>query len=937
LQNSATAREGRACTGREAITVTEPPDELPLVGRARDLQLLQEKIAALDDGVGTVTLVVGEAGSGKTRLLAEVERRVREMRGRVCAHAVAYDHAQAPYAPIRDHLLALDRALPKVLAREQDLRARLQPVFELADPSADGDEPSAARRRLLDTIIEALARFSAVRPLVLILDDAQWSDKATLDALLHLAAHRSQIRAAVIVAERGDPEGTDETERRLRRYGAERLVLGPLAEPEAFALLDLVAAISLPYDRKRELCALAEGNPLVLIALAEHLRRDPAALERRLPASLVELVRERLGGLDPQQSRVLRVAAALGRFDESLLEAVSGVSRSQIRDALRAAYERGLLVEAADGPVRHLFRHALVQRAITSELLPDERIEVHRAIVRELEARGTDDPALLAWHSDLAGDRERARRYDEEAGDRAFARLAFADAVAAYRRALDEVELDTATLALHKKFVRACDEAGYTTEAIAMLERVVPWCEREGLLDDAITAAIDRSRMRFVALDDDGALEDAQAALRMARANGDAALRFDAAAITAWYLAHRRRVEEASAVLEEARAVESAGRPRSLAWYYEARAAAEIHAGRRAEWKSFCEKMLAAAAQVSETFLVRRLTSAAALALASRVEDMSYAREMLERALRVVDRLGDAGMGYTLALAAMVAYLLGDLQNARTLVDRALRRRDEDIGVATLAARVGIPLGLHVGDELLVRRCKRDNLLVRVYDRVDSATLAGIVHAFALAIWKSGRREEARALVERTVERLSTTGNNYDLLVLAAEIQVAPATRSRARAFLKPLAGESLSAKASLALFDAYVAKGERRRALAREAAAAFEELGWKLHRARALEVAGDSEDALEIYRACGAVADVRRLERTSGVTGPLAGLSPREREIAVLIAEGLSNRAIAERLFLAERTVEHHVAAVFTKLGVRSRIEVAAAVLREDDGESAN
>jgi DNA-binding NarL/FixJ family response regulator len=178
---------------------------------------------------------------------------------------------------------------------------------------------------------------------------------------------------------------------------------------------------------------------------------------------------------------------------------------------------------------------------------------------------------------------------------------------------------------------------------------------------------------------------------------------------------------------------------------------------------------------------------------------------------------------------------------------------------------------------------------------------------------------------------LTDAGNNFDLLILAARLG-SEAIAERAAALLEPWLSRSRSARASMALLRAYRSKGLERVEFAKTAAHEFEQLAWPLHRARALELCGESESesALNIYRECGAAADVVRLSSRKQ-SASASVLSKREVEVAGLVAEGNSNRAIAEKLVLSERTVENHIASVFSKLNVRSRAEIAAFVAREN------
>src|SRR5665213_1539515 len=160
------------------------PGESPaLIGRSSELAALQARVDGLAGGNGAVVVVSGEAGSGKTRLREELLGKVKAPA--VAASATVYDYAQAPYAPIRDLLAALDARAPKMLAKDEALRAALEPIRALGDAGENGD-PQAARRRALDAAVEAFGKYAAAAPLVIAIEDAQWIDQASADVLLHL-------------------------------------------------------------------------------------------------------------------------------------------------------------------------------------------------------------------------------------------------------------------------------------------------------------------------------------------------------------------------------------------------------------------------------------------------------------------------------------------------------------------------------------------------------------------------------------------------------------------------------------------------------------------------------------------------------------------------------------------------------------------------------
>jgi len=168
------------------------------------------------------------------------------------------------------------------------------------------------------------------------------------------------------------------------------------------------------------------------------------------------------------------------------------------------------------------------------------------------------------------------------------------------------------------------------------------------------------------------------------------------------------------------------------------------------------------------------------------------------------------------------------------------------------------------------------------------------------------------------------------ILVDVARFRIAE-SKPAARELLERLAPSSRSGTAALALFDGYFASGDQRRKFATAAAGGFEELKWPLWQAEALELAGDAAGAREIYARCGAVVDKQRLDSERGAGDVPGGLSRREWDVAQLVAQGKSNRAIAEALVLSERTVENHIASIFNKRLLRSRAEIATFVAREE------
>jgi DNA-binding CsgD family transcriptional regulator len=274
-----------------------------------------------------------------------------------------------------------------------------------------------------------------------------------------------------------------------------------------------------------------------------------------------------------------------------------------------------------------------------------------------------------------------------------------------------------------------------------------------------------------------------------------------------------------------------------------------------------------------------------------------------------------------------VAYLHGDLTRARDALTMAFPAAEEAPLVGFYIARAGIPVALRLGDTLLLRRTSRPRLLQQAFASTSANVFGPIAAAVAEHLRSQGRAGEAVVLVAQAVRRLADGANNVPLIVEAARLHAVDA-RDRGLAMLAEMQ-TSVSANAGWHLAKAYAANGKERREHALLAAEAFGRIPWPLYQAEALEIAGEKHGALEIYRACGAAADVSRIEGSEAQRSRTA-LSPREWDVATLVAGGKSNKAIATELSLSERTVENHIASIFGKLNLRSRSEIAVHMTRE-------
>jgi DNA-binding CsgD family transcriptional regulator len=302
-------------------------------------------------------------------------------------------------------------------------------------------------------------------------------------------------------------------------------------------------------------------------------------------------------------------------------------------------------------------------------------------------------------------------------------------------------------------------------------------------------------------------------------------------------------------------------------------------------------------------------------------------------AMRRRDRMAESA---THAMAAMAQLAVGDLAGVRRSVDNVHRLATDGKIARAHAAAWGSIAAAHLGDDALLRRC---------VDVEGLEPFAEPMCAPGYAPWliREGRAAEARALLHRATVALERPRGMF-LTLLAVARYGDPGDLPIARAHLERAAAASQDVVEvpALALFDAYVARRDRRDTaaigLASEAADGFARMGYPLLAAQALELAGRIDEAIAVYRQCGAAGDLKRL----GIPAPEAAvslveraaqrrgteLSAREREIAELVAAGATNRVIGGRLACSPKTVEKHLATIFRKIGITSRVQLAAWVV---------
>ncbi len=450
--------------------------EAPLVGRRAELAQLGElwtgaSAAREPDAVSElaarrrrVVLLAGDAGIGKTRLVAELARRAH-VEGAVVLTGRASEETVAPYQPfleaLRHFFLNAPLRLLRGTSREYGSElARLVPELRRRAPDLPAPvtgESETERYRLFEAVVGLLTAIADSAPILLALDDLQWADRPTLLLLRHLARAPDPDRLLIFVAYRqieSEPSGFAGALADLRRDGlVTEIELGGLSEAETAELVRLRTGQTPSDELARALHDETEGNPLFIEEIVRGLTdarvqiagAGAEDLQRvGLPEGVKQVIARRLAQLDARTVEWLRVASVVGRdFEAPLLEQVVGLDEDSFLDALDEALAAGLVVEASAERRRYSFSHALIRETLYEGMSAARRASTHRRVGEALERSRRESLPSLALHFTRAAgpqDAEKAITYATRAGDQATAMLAHEEAAEHYTRALEVVD-----------------------------------------------------------------------------------------------------------------------------------------------------------------------------------------------------------------------------------------------------------------------------------------------------------------------------------------------------------------------------------------------------------------------------------------------------------------------------------------------------------------
>jgi DNA-binding CsgD family transcriptional regulator/tetratricopeptide (TPR) repeat protein len=858
-----------------------------LLERDAQLAVMSAAVRAAAGGVGSVVLVHGEAGIGKSSLV-----------GALAAHLPAQARLLVGWC---DAL-----STPRPLGPLRDLVASVGPRLARALTAGDRDEVLAGVQDEL----------SGATVCVLVVEDVHWADEATLDVLRFLIRRISGMSAVLVLTYRDDEMGREHPlVPVLGEVGGSesvaRLRLEPLSPTAVAALTEMS-----PLDAEH-VFALTGGNPYFVTELlvtagagaALEVRRSRLGLsDVDVPATVVDAVLGRLRRLQPGvQSLVELLAVIPSALERRLVDALDPAASS----ALAIAEERGLLTVVPD---RVAFRHELTRRAVVDALPRARRIELCRRVLAAFEEAGNVEPSRLLHLAVEAGDVEAMVTHApvaarEAAGSGAHREAAEHYAVAAKWERHYEPRLRAALL---EEWAIELYALSRVHESVRAQHRALDVRRELGETNALGSSLRWMSRMLWNAGDRAAAEAAAREATAVLEAGGQARLLALAVSNESQLamLAHdsRRAIELARRVLptaHEARDVPL------LSHALTNLGLARFHLGDQEGLDDLVEAARVALA-VDDIEDACRAYANIVWVLLDEFR-LREAEQYLVECIEVAERSEFVGfLTYLEVEQARLELARGHWVRARSFAESALRGHPQSQCAAwtvlgTVAARLGDP----GADEALA-------LAQALADQMDEIQRLGPVGAARI---ERAMLQDDQAAAVALATPLWTIADRAGDRPLLAEL------RYRLRQ-----AGRATTASVPLDHPFALQADGRWQ-----DAAGAWERAGCPYHHAAALADGDDPDSllrALEIFDGLGAAPlsrTTRRRLRVLGVPAPRgpvegtranpAGLTDRQLEVLRLVCEGLTNAEIAQRLVVSVRTVDSHVAAVLTKLGVRSRL----------------
>lgn len=996
-----------------------------LIGRAAHMAGLVHLFEQARAGRGQVAAVSGEAGVGKSRLVAEVIAHVFPRP--IGDDQFRYAHVGPHLSVLRGRCFELDNVVtyaplldlmhgfcsvspPEVIAQYlgpavPDL-VKVLPELARSFPNlvpGPALEPEQEKHRLFQVLTQFFFDLSDLRALLIVVEDIYWSDDASLEFLLYFAREISPHKILLLLTYRDDEIRSD-LARFLSNLNRERIIadfsLAPLTEEESSELVRAVFALRAPApaDFLKPIYELTEGNPFFMEEVLKSLIRDgditytggtwdlKPVSALRIPRTVQVAVQQRTGSLTPYAREVLEIAAVAGRrFDFELLRQLTEYSEPELLQSIKELTRAQLVVEeSADS---FAFRHALTREAVYSDMLSRERRTLHRSIAGTLERIHAYAPDAhlteLAYHFSEAQVWEKALEYGRRAGERAQALYSLRVAAEHFTRAIEAAKRLGSPMAslyhargrsydLHGDFevarddyVQAVDSAHQEQDVIAEWQSLLDlgwlWTSRDyEYAADYLRRAVELAReieepsklaqtLNRVGnwyLNTEQPMEarhyhlDALAILQELDDQPALAATLDLLGITSFIggdiLAAVTYYEQAVALFRtlddqrglvaslETLSIQCEGYPLNLVVCPATDLSACLRSGeealstaRRIDWRPGEASALAYLGNCLGPF--GELTSAlayarAGLELASQIGHVQWAnaahlglggiysdllalpeaREHFKEALRLGKEMGSLTVMRIAGGFLASTYVA---EGSLALAETVLMERQDDPSSGEAPRTIGDRFVMFARAELALSRGEAPAALALTGELVASALNVDYWGEGAIPrIWQL--QGEALAALHRLDEA--------EAALLAAR-HVAGEQGMRPRLW-----------RIVASLGRVYQAQGRRR-----QASEAF---------AEARSIIGSlaeiiTDQSLRDNFARQANSQLPRLSEPSSrkrIREQYSGLTEREREVAALVAQGKSNRAISEQLFVGERTVAKHIESVLSKLDFRSRAQIA-------------
>ncbi|MFL5761109.1 MAG: ATP-binding protein [Thermomicrobiales bacterium] len=857
---------------------------MELLEREQDLATLHGLLQSAKAGQGSLVLLGGEAGVGKSALVRRFCDEVRP-NARVLIGACDPLSTPRPLGPLADIAAAMGGELDRLI------------------------ESGTKRDQIFAACLRDLS--GAWRPTVAVFEDLHWADEATLDLLRFLGRRIESCRAVVVATYRDDEVGPSHP---LRR------VLGELTTSSSVRRL---AVLGLSIDAVSK---LGRGSGLDPIALHRTTTGNPffvtevLAANGGIPETVRDAVLARVAGLSPDARFALEVVAVIGLSTPSaVLDQVASPDLKTVEECLTS----GVLHTADNGVA---FRHELAREAIYQAIWPPRRSDLHARVLRAYESAPPEsrDLALLAHHAEAAGDREAVLKYAPAAARRALELRATREAVAQYARALRYGDgLPAAErLSLLEGYADASDLSGRGEHGIAL-------------------------RQEMIAL---------------ARQTGDPLKEAEHLGWLAITLSFNWRLDETGGVSSAAiSAIEGLPEGRKHVTIYMLQGYLQLEHRDFAGAVAWCERAIALAERLGDNEgLIQTLLTLGNARLFS--GNIKGGRADLERCLRLARESGFDGI-----IAGTLAHLgfgLADYYHfadaERFLTEAIAYSSDPERGIDTYQSWATVSLAM---TRFYQGRWIEAETLAESMLHSPTLRAALSVGGTSSALLTRGRIQARRGdpQARATITEVSALNFDSDRFQSVAPVRVAMA-EAEWLAGNRERTIEEASAALDLALKDGHRWHiGENAYWLWRAgtltepppdtaapfalqisadwagAAAAWAALGCPYEEARALAEGDDQaalRRALSVFDRLDArpMADyvakrLRELGASRVPRGPRAstranpaGLTERQSAILTLMVEGLRNAEIADRLYLSPKTVEHHISAIFAKLGVNSR-----------------